>query len=214
MMVLLFGFWRSIASYRVRTGLRLKGLEFDEVPVNILSGAQFDGDFDTLNPGHAVPTIIHGGITLSQSLAILEYLEEVKPAPPLLPAGAGDRAAARAFALVTIADAHPLIVPRVRKALAQDLAATQEQVDAWARRWIVEGLTTYERLLERRPPSPFCFGETPGIADIALMGHVASAELFAVDLTACPRVAELARRCADISAFAESHPRRQPGAPA
>ena len=157
---------------------------------------------------------MHGGVILSQSLAILEYLDEVEPAPPLLPKTAADRAAARAFALATIADAHPLIVPRIRKALAQDFAATPAQVDAWARHWIVEGLATYERLLERQPPSPFCFGEAPGIADIAIMGHVASAELFAIDLVASPQVAELARRCSAVGAFAESHPRRQPGAPA
>jgi maleylpyruvate isomerase len=214
MTIRLYGFWRSIATYRVRVALRLKGLEFEEVPVDILSGSQFDAAFDTLNPGHAVPTLVHGGVTLSQSLAILEYLEEVVPVPALLPTGAADRAAARAFALVTIADAHPLIVPRVRKALAQDLAATPAQVDAWARHWIAEGLATYERLLDRHPPSPFCFGETPGIADIALMGHVASAELFAIDLATYPNVAELARLCGAVGAFAESHPRRQAGAPA
>lgn len=213
-MVRLYGFWRSIATYRVRVALRLKGLEFEEVPVDILSGAQFDAAFDTLNPGHAVPTLVHGGVTLSQSLAILEYLDEVEPTPPLLPATAADRAAARAFALATIADAHPLIVPRVRKALGLDLAATPAQVDAWARHWIVEGLATYERLLDRRPPSPFSFGETPGLADIALMGHVASAELFGIDLAASKKVAELAGRCGAIGAFAESHPRRQAGAPA
>jgi maleylacetoacetate isomerase len=213
MSITLYGFWRSIASFRVRTALKLKGMSFTEIPIDILTGAQFSPDFDAINTGHAVPALVHDGVTLLQSLPIMEYLDEIAPAHPLLPKAAVDRAYARALALVTVADSHPLMVPRVRKYVGETLKADPAAVDAWARHWTIEGLGTYERLLTRRPPAPFAVGDTPGLADICIAGHMLGAFFFKVDTAPFPIVTGLAARCWARPAFAESHPLRQPGAP-
>lgn len=204
----LHGFWRSIATYRVRVALKLKGLDFEEHPVDLLAGHQFLPDFGRINPAHALPALTEDGAVLTQSLAILEYLDETHPEPPLLPEAPRDRAQARAFALVTIADAHPLITPRVRKALTEEFGADEAKVHAWAARWVTAGLNTFERLLERRAAAPFAFGVTPSIADIAFAGHVAMAEFFKVGLPAFPRSEALAKACFALPAFAEAHPMR------
>jgi maleylacetoacetate isomerase len=210
----MYGFWRSIASFRVRAALRLKGLEFEEIPVDILSGQQFEPAYDALNAGHSLPTLAHGGHLLFQSLPIIEYLDEIYPKPPLLPTDAKERAYARAFAMVTVADAHPLTVPRVRKYLAGTFDATPDAVHDWASHWISHGFRTYERLLTQRPPAPFAAGASPGLADICLAGHAASADLFKLDISAFPASASLAARCFAMPEFASSHPLAQPGAPA
>src|SRR3954463_13851427 len=117
----IYGFWRSIASFRVRVALRLKGLAFEEIPIDILSGDQFKPEYEAVNAERVVPTFIHDGHFIFQSLAIIEYLDEIEPEPRLMPADARERAYARSLALTTIADAHPLVVPRVRKSSCQDV---------------------------------------------------------------------------------------------
>jgi maleylacetoacetate isomerase len=213
MAITLYGFWRSIASFRVRTALNLKGMPFTEIPVDILTGAQFAADFDAINTGHAVPALVHDGVTLLQSLPIIEYLEELQPTPHLLPTTPADRAYARALALVTVADSHPLMVPRVRKYVGETLKADPAAVEAWARHWTIEGLGTYERLLTRRPPAPYAVGDTPGLADICIAGHMLGAFFFKVDTSPYPVVTALAERLWALPAFASSHPLKQPGAP-
>jgi len=213
MTIQMYGFWRSIASFRVRTALRLKGLDFEEIPVDILSGKQFEPAYGAINAGHSLPTLLHDGNVLFQSLPIIQYLDEVHPEPALLPADPAGRAYARALALVTVADAHPLTVPRVRKYLGQAFNADTDAVHDWAMHWIAEGFKTYERLLSQRPPSPFAAGSTPGLADICIAGHMASADLFEFDVSAFPATASLARRCFAMPTFALSHPFAQPGAP-
>jgi maleylacetoacetate isomerase len=214
MSMTLYGFWRSIAAFRVRTALRLKGLPFEEIPVNILTGAQFTQEFDAISPSHAVPALVHDGVTLLQSLPIIEYVEELYPASPLLPLDAKDRAYVRALALVTVADSHPLMVPRARKYLGDVLGADPAATDAWARHWTNHGLATYESLLLRRPPQPFAIGATPGLADICIAGHMLGAMFFKADTSAFPIVTALGARCFELPAFADSHPLRQAGAPA
>lgn len=209
----LYGFWRSIATFRVRAGLNLKGLAFEEVSVNILDGTQFAAGYDAVNPAHAVPTLEHDGHRLTQSLAILDYLDDIQPEPALLPRDPVERAHVRALALLTVADTHPLMVPRVRAYLSTELHADGEAVNAWVRHWIGTTLGTYERLLNARPPAPFAVGDTPGLADICIAGHVLSARMFAVDMAPAPRVAALADRCFALPAFAHAHPLRQAGAP-
>jgi len=204
----LYGFWRSLASYRVRVALRLKGLHFEERSVDLLAGAQLSDEFAQVTALRAVPVLEIDGTTLAQSLAILEYLEETRPEVPLLPADPMERAAARSMALATIADAHPLIVPRVRRYLGERLSLGHDGIEAWGRHWLAEGLGTFERLLSRRPPAPFAFGERVGIADIAVGSHVAGAELFAVPLDPYPHVRGLADALAEVDAFAQSHPSR------
>jgi glutathione S-transferase len=187
----IYGFWRSIASFRVRVALRLKSLPFEEIPIDILSGEQFNANYETVNPERVVPTFIHDGHSLFQSLAIIEYLDDIQPKPRLIPADAKERAYARSLALMTVADAHPL--------------------EAWGKHWTTEGLATYERLLARRAPAPFALGAEPGLADICIAGQVVTAQYHKMEMSPFPAVARLADRCFTLPAFATSHPFEQPG---
>src|SRR5229473_7194424 len=202
MSIKIYGFWRSIASFRVRVALRLKGLAFEEIPIDILIGEQFE-------PGYE--TFIHDGHSMFQSLAIIEYLEDIQPEPRLIPRDPKERAYARSLALMTIADAHPLVVPRVRNHLAKTFAADAKAIEAWGKHWTTEGLATYERLLAHRAPAPFALGAEAGLADICIAGQVVGAHFLKLELSAFPAVARLADRCFEMPAFATSHPFEQPG---
>jgi maleylpyruvate isomerase len=146
-----------------------------------------------------------------QSLAIIEYLDEISPSPPLIPVGAKERARARSLALVTIADAHPLVTPRVRNHLVKAFQADGRAIEEWAKHWTTEGLAIYERLLASHSPAPFALGSTPGLADICIAGQVVGAHFLKLELHDFPAVARLADRCFEIPAFATSHPFEQPG---
>jgi maleylpyruvate isomerase len=207
----IYGFWRSIASFRVRVALRLKGLPFEEIPIDILSGEQFNASYETVNPEHVVPTFIHDGHSLFQSLAIIEYLDDIQPKPRLIPEDVKERAYARSLALMTVADAHPLVVPRVRNHLATAFGADARVIEDWGKHWTIEGLETYERLFARRAPSPFALGAEPGLADICIAGQVVTAQYLKIEMSAFPVVARLADRCFALPAFATSHPFEQSG---
>jgi maleylacetoacetate isomerase len=211
MSIQVYGFWRSIASFRVRVALRLKELPFEEIPIDILSGEQFEPGYAAVNAERVVPTFIHDGHSVFQSLAIIEYLEDIQPKPRLIPEDAKERAYARSLALMTIADAHPLVVPRVRNHLAKTFGADAKAIEDWGKHWTNEGLVTYERLLAKRPPAPFALGAQPGLADISIAGQVISAHFLKLELSAFPAVARLADRCFEMPAFATSHPFEQPG---
>jgi maleylacetoacetate isomerase len=211
MSIQVYGFWRSIASFRVRVALKLKGLPFEETPIDILIGEQFEQGYAAVNPEHVVPTFIHNGQSLFQSLAIIEYLDDIQPKPRLLPEDAKERAYARSLALMTVADAHPLVVPRVRKHLAKAFGADAHAIEDWGKHWTNEGLATYERLLARRAPAPFVLGAEPGLADICIAGQVVGAHFLKLDLAAYPLVAGLADRCFKMPEFGSSHPFEQPG---
>jgi maleylpyruvate isomerase len=207
----IYGFWRSIASFRVRVALRLKGLSFEEIPIDILSGEQFEPSYQAVNAEQVVPTFIHDGHSVFQSLAIIEYLEDIKPEPRLVPRDPRERAYARSLALMTIADAHPLVVPRVRNHLAKTFGADAHAIEDWGKHWTTEGLATYERLLARRAPAPFALGAEPGLADICIAGQVVGAHFLKLQLDAFPTVSGLTDRCFALPAFATSHPFEQPG---
>ncbi len=211
MSITVYGFWRSIASFRVRVALRLKGLAFEEIPIDILSGEQFKPGYEAVNPERVVPTFIHDGHSMFQSLAIIEYLDDVQPKPRLIPEDFKKRAYARSLALMTIADAHPLVVPRVRNHLAKTFGADAKAIEDWGKHWTNEGLATYERLLARRAPAPFALGSEPGLADICIAGQVVGAHFLKLKLDAFPVVSRLADRCFAMPAFATSHPFEQPG---
>jgi maleylacetoacetate isomerase len=211
MSITVYGFWRSIASFRVRAALRLKGLPFEEIPIDILSGEQFKPGYEAVNPERVVPTFVHDGQSLFQSLAIIEYLDDIQPKPRLIPGDFKERAYARSLALMTIADAHPLVVPRVRNHLAKTFGADAKATEDWGKHWTNEGLATYERLLARRAPAPFALGDEPGLADICIAGQVVGAQFLRLELSAFPVVACLADRCFALPAFATSHPFEQPG---
>jgi maleylacetoacetate isomerase len=211
MSVTVYGFWRSIASFRVRVALRLKQLPFEEIPIDILSGEQFKPGYEAVNPERVVPTFIHDGHSIFQSLAIIEYLDDIQPKPRLIPEDAKERAYARSLALMTVADSHPLVTPRVRNHLAETFGADAKAIEGWGKHWTTEGLATYERLLARRVPAPFALGAEPCLADICIAGQVVGAQYLKLELGAFPTVARLAERCFEIPAFATSHPFEQPG---
>src|ERR1700687_312794 len=211
MSIQVYGFWRSIASFRVRVALGLKGLAFEEIPIDILSGEQFKPEYEAVNAERVVPTLIHDGQSLFQSLAIIEYLDDIQPVPRLIPGDARERAYARSLALMTIADAHPLVTPRVRNHLAATFGADAKAIEDWGTHWTTEGLATYERLLVRRAPAPFALGAEPGLADICIAGQVVGAHFLKLELDAFPLVAGLAERCFKMPEFASSHPFEQPG---
>ena len=211
MSITVYGFWRSIAAFRVRVALKLKGLPFEEIPIDILSGEQFQPEYAAVSAERVVPTFIHDGHSIFQSLAIIEYLETLQPEPRLIPLDAKERAYAKSLALLTVADAHPLVTPRVRNHLAATFGADAEAIEAWGRHWTTEGLATYERLLAQRPATPFALGAEPGLADICIAGQVVTAQYVKLELSAFPAVARLAEHCFNLPAFATSHPFEQPG---
>jgi maleylacetoacetate isomerase len=211
----LFTYWRSLASFRVRMALALKGLAFEPVTIDLHAGDQLSPDFCAINPMGALPVLIDDdGTRLDQSLAIMEYLEERHPAPPLLPGDAAGRARVRALAQMTVADAHPLITPRVRKQLTSLFGASAEQVNAWALHWMMTGLDAYESRLTRDVETgAFCHGDSIGIADICLVSHAVGAQYFGGSTDGHPTVARIVARCLADERIAGAHPLRQPGAP-
>src|SRR5687768_5771641 len=178
--VTLFTFWRSQAAFRVRIALRLKGVAMEKVSLDLLKGDQFGPDYQRLNPEGVVPTLIDGeGQPLVQSLAILEYLDEKYPDPPLLPQDLRARAHARAIAQMVAMDAHPFIVPRVRKYLEEELHLDEPTRGKWVRHWLDAGSRAVEEVLARDPRTGmFCVGDQVTVADICLAAHLTSAKLF------------------------------------
>ncbi len=212
----LYTYWRSQASFRVRIALRMKGVSAAAIALDLLKGDQFDPRYRALNPEMVVPTLIDDGPPLMQSLAILEYLDEKYPEPPLLPADLRGRAQARALAQMVAIDAHPFIVPRVRKYLAEELGLDEPARVEWVRHWLDEGSRALEEALARVARSGrFCCGAAVTIADICLAAHFASAALFgAREAAAYPTAGRIFAACMALSAFAEEHPLRQPDAQA
>ena len=211
MTVIIYGFWRSLASFRVRVALKIKGLAFDEIPVDILGGEQFEPGYAEVNAERVVPTLVLDGFSLFQSMAIIEYLDDIQPVPRLIPLDTKERAYARSLALVTVADAHPLVTPRVRGHLTKTFGADVHAIEAWSKHWTSEGLATYERLLAHRTPAPFALGKQPSLADICIAGQVVGAHFLKLELAEFPLVHRLAECCFALPAFASSHPFEQPG---
>lgn len=208
------GYFRSSSSYRCRIAFGLKGLTPDFVPVHLVrdGGQQKTAAYRALNPQALVPTLEVDGMVLTQSPAILEWLDEVYPTPPLLPADAASRAAVRAFCAVIACEVHPLQNLRVLQYLGAEFGQAQDGKDAWCQRWIGDGLAACEALLSRRPASRFAFGEAPGMAEVYLVPQIFSAQRFKVDLTAMPRLRAIHAACEGIAAFDAAHPSRQPDA--
>lgn len=212
----LFTYWRSQAAFRVRIALGLKGLAAEKVTLDLLAGDQFAPDYQRLNPEAVVPTLLDGeGAPLVQSLAILEYLDEKHPDPPLLPKELRARAHARALAQMVAIDAHPFIVPRVRKYLEDELHLDEAARAAWVRHWLDSASRAVEEVLARDPRTgKFCVGDAVTLADICLAAHLTSAKLFGGrDPAAYPVAGGIYRNCMAIAAFANEHPLRQPDAP-
>lgn len=211
--MILHGYWRSGASYRVRIGLNLKGVAYQTAAHDLRKGEQKSADYLALNPQGMVPALQDGDLVVTQSPAILEWLEETRPEPPLLPKDAADRAQVRAMAALIGCDIHPLNNLRVLKSLRADFQADQATVDAWAARWITPGFDALEALVERHGDG-WSFGDRPGLIDCYLIPQLYSARRFNLGLEAWPRLLAVEDRSLDHPAFQAAHPDRQPDADA
>lgn len=211
MSLILHGYWRSGAAYRTRIALNLKGLTYEQRGVDLRTGAQRSDAFMRLNPQGMVPALEVDGAVLTQSPAILEWLEETHPEPALLPSGADDRAQVRAMAALIGCDIHPLNNLRVGKALREGFGADQAAVDAWAARWIVPGFTALEALVGRHG-SGWSFGDQPTLADCYLIPQIYSARRFNVPLEGFPKLLAVEATANAHPAVAAAHPDRQPDA--
>ncbi len=214
MAIKLFGFWRSLATLRVRIALNLKGIAYEEFSVDLLKGEQFADSYRAVNPQMVVPALIDGdGPVLGQSLAIIDYLEETHPEPALLPASPRERARVRMLAQIVAADAHPLMVPRVRNYLENEYRLDEPTRAKWIQHWSNAALKAIEiQLTDYAVPGRLCHGDTPTVADICLVSQVVGARIFKFDLAAFPTVTRVADECLKIDAFARAHPLKQPGA--
>ena len=211
----LFTFWRSLATFRVRMALNLKGLSYETITVDLNAGEQLRPEFRAINPMGALPVLVDDdGSRLDQSLPILEYLDERYPEPPLLPKDAAGRARVRALAQMTVADAHPLIVPRVRNHLATAFGASPEQVNDWGLHWMTKALDAYESRLSREASTGvYCHGDSMTIADLCLVSHGVGTTYFGGSVDNHPTVKRIIDRCMADERIASAHPLKQPGAP-
>jgi len=211
----LYTYWRSLATFRVRIALNLKGVSYEPVYVDLDAGDQRTPEFKGVNPQMVIPALIEDdGNVLFQSMAILEYLNELHPEPPLLPADARGRARVRALSLIAVADSHPLIVPRVRNHLAATLDVDEDGRLAWVRHWFSAGLDAYEGHLARDAATgSYVHGERITIADICLVSHAVGHQVFKGNLEAYPTVKRIVELCLRDERFAKAQPRLQPGAP-
>jgi len=213
MKLVLHDYWRSGAAYRTRIALHLKGLAFDQVAIDLRRGAQREEDYLSRNAQGLVPLLEADGRSFTQSVAILEWLEETYPTPPLLPPDPEGRCVVRAMAAIVGADIHPLNNLRVLQQLRGPLGASEEQVGAWISRWITEGFTALEAMIAAHG-GLFAYADTPTFADCYLAPQVYSAERFAVDLAPFPGIRRVTDHARSQPAFLAAHPDRQPDAPA
>ena len=211
----LYGFWRSLATYRVRVALALKGLEAEQQYINLLQGAQHGDDYKAVNPQSVVPAlVIDDGSPLFQSLAIVEYLEETWPVPPLLPKDPLGRARVRGLSLIVACDGHPLIVPRIRNYLEREMHQDEAARNRWLQHWTLKALEALEAHLAKEcETGRFCHGDVPTMADICLAGQVFAAGYFNAETAAMPTVRRIFDECMKIDAFDRSQPTKQPDAP-
>jgi maleylpyruvate isomerase len=206
----LHGYFRSSAAYRVRIALNLKGLRADHLPHHLRKGEQRDPAYLAINPQGLVPALETGGEILTQSLAIIEWLEETHPAPPLLPNDPMRRVKVRAFAQAIACDIHPVQNTKVLARL-RELGLAENQVTEWAAWANREGLIACETLIANEP-GPFCFGDKPTLADLCLVPQLGNARRFGVDVSAFPRLLRAEAACKAMQAFADAAPDKQPDA--
>ena len=211
MAIKLYGFFRSSAAFRVRIALNLKKLEYETAPVHLRRNDQSRPDYLAVNPQGLVPTLDDSNRRLSQSLAIIEYLDETYPEPPLLPKRPEDRAHVRALAEIVACDIHPINNLRVLRYLTHSLGHDETAIVIWYNHWIAAGFRAMEQLLAADPRTDsFCYGNTPGLADVALVPQVVNAERYRLDLTPYPTIARIFENCMSVEPFIAAHPTKQP----
>jgi maleylacetoacetate isomerase len=211
----LYTFFRSSASYRVRIALNLKGLDYEQAAIHLRRGGgeQLSQAYKKINPQALVPVLEDGGRILTQSLAIIEYLNERYPNPPLLPGDAAGRAVARSMALLIACEVHPIQNLRVLNHLKSDHQQSDDDTNRWARQWIDLGFSALEQMvISAEQQGSFCFGDAPTLADICLVPQLANARRFGLDLSAYPRLLAVEATCMSLPAFASAAPEKQPDA--
>jgi maleylpyruvate isomerase len=208
----LYDYWRSSAAYRVRLALNFKGLSYEQIAIDLRKGAQREPAFLALNPQGLVPVLDDEGAILTQSLPILNYLEERYPEPALLPRDSPGRAKSRAIAVAIACEIHPLNNLRVLQYLERELGLDEGQRMAWYRHWIVEGFGPLESMIARSA-GEFCVGDFPSLADLCLVPQVYNARRYQCDLEPYPIIRRIDERCREIEAFERAAPERQPDAP-
>jgi len=206
--MILHGYWRSSAAYRVRIALAWKGIEVTQHAIDLRTGAHHDPDYLWVNPQGLVPCLVDGPAALSQSLAIIEYLEETHPNPPLLPADPVGRARVRAAALAIACDIHPVNNMRILNYLRDELSQPPGAVDSWMHHWIAEGFGPLEAIAG----APYLFGDRVTLADLCLVPQLYNARRFAVDLTPYPKLTAIEARLLALPAFDKARPENQPDA--
>jgi maleylpyruvate isomerase len=211
----LYTFFRSSASYRVRIALNLKGLDYEHAPIHLRRGGgeQFSPAYKAKNPQALVPALEDGGRPLTQSLAIIEYLEECYPEPPLLPKDPADRAAVRAMALAIACEVHPLQNLKVLNYVKGELKQDEAAANRWAQHWIELGLAALEQMALAVPKrGKFCFGDAPTLADLCLVPQLGNARRFGCDLSGIPTLVRIDAHCGTLPAFVKAAPENQPDA--
>ena len=214
-MLQLYSYFRSSAAYRVRIALNLKGLPFEYIPVHLLKdgGQQHAADYQRINPAELVPALVEDGHAITQSLAIMEYLDETHPDPALLPRDALGRARVRALAQSIACEMHPLNNLRVLQYLERDLKLDETAKNTWYRHWVTVGFTALEAMLANNPNTGiFCHGDTPGLADCCLMPQILNARRFDTPLDPFPTILRIETACLALDAFAKAAPQLQPDA--
>ena len=207
----LYGYFRSSAAFRVRIALNLKKRDYETAAIHLRRNDQSRPEYRKVNPQGLVPTLEDGGQTLIQSLAIIEYLDEIYPDPPLLPKDPAGRARVRALADIVACDIHPINNLRVLRYLTHSLSHDDAAIAAWYNRWIDTGFQAFEKLLTAdRRTSVFCHGEAPGLADVALVPQVINAERYQLDLSHYPTITRIFQSCMRLEPFAAAHPDNQP----
>ena len=206
----LYGYFRSSAAFRVRIALNLKGIAPENHFIHLRKNEQFDPAYLKLNPQHLIPALVHGGNTITQSLAIMEYLDEVHPGPPLLPTDAAGRARVRALSLAIACDIHPLNNLRVLRHL-QGMGIGDDQRTDWQRHWIAEGFAALEQELKSRT-GRFCHGDAPTMADCCLIPQMTNARRVDLDLSPYPNLLAIEQACTALPAFTHARPENQPDA--
>ena len=202
----LYNYFRSSASFRVRIALHLKGLPFDYIPVHLAKGEHKLPGYTAISADGLVPLLDDGTHQLSQSMAIIEYLDETHPAPPLLPSDAYGRARVRALAQSIACEIHPLNNLRVLKYLTRELKVDEETKNTWYRHWVREGLESFERQLAQGPQSTYCYGNTPTLADCCLVPQIFNARRFDTPLVGLPRTMAVFDACMQLDAFQKAQP--------
>lgn len=214
-MITLYDYFRSGAAYRTRIALNLKELEYDQKSIHLTKdgGEQFSAEYEEINPQNLVPTLVDGGLRITQSMAIIEYLEETYPEPALLPADQAGRTRVRALANIVACDIHPLNNLRVRLFLGDEMAVDKENQKIWIDHWIRLGFTAYEKLLtDSADTGAYCHGDRPGMAEACLIPQIANARLNHVDLSDFPTILKIDETCQAHPAFEKALPANHPDA--